>query len=126
VDQFQIQTNGYSALFEGQGVENFSIKSGNNTYHGYVYDLIRNTAFDAWGFFAPALINPYAGHPTKPTEHENEYGIVLSGPVIKDKLFYFGDYTGYRFTHAAHGSDAGRRLYRIRYSVDLRSAYYHL
>jgi hypothetical protein len=99
VDQFQIQTNGYSALFEGQGVENFSIKSGNNTYHGYVYDLIRNTAFDAWGFFAPALINPYAGHPTKPTEHENEYGIVLSGPVIKDKLFYFGDYTGYRFTH---------------------------
>jgi len=98
VDQFQIQTTGYPALYEGQGVQNYSIKSGTNTYHGSVYDFIRNTAFDTWGFFAPAFNNPYAGHPTKPTEHQNEYGIVLSGPIIHNKLFYFGNYSGYRYT----------------------------
>jgi len=98
VDQFQVQTNGYPAMYEGQGVLNFSIKSGKNQIHGSVYDYIRNTAFDTWGFFAPAFVNPYAGHPTKPTEHMNEYGVVLSGPIIKDKLFYFGNYGQFRFT----------------------------
>ncbi|HEY0307095.1 MAG TPA: TonB-dependent receptor, partial [Acidobacteriaceae bacterium] len=98
VDQFQVQTNGYPAMYEGQGVLNFSIKSGNNKYHGSVYDYIRNTAFDTWGFFAPAFISA-AGHPTKPTEHMNEYGIVLSGPIIRDRLFYFGNYGRYDFTH---------------------------
>ncbi|MDR3735006.1 MAG: TonB-dependent receptor [Acidobacteriaceae bacterium] len=107
VDQFQLQTTGSPAMYEGQGVLNFSIKSGNNKYHGSVYDYIRNTAFDAWGFFAPALINPYTettpgvlstGHATKPTQHMNEFGIVLSGPIIRDRLFYFGNYGGFRFS----------------------------
>jgi len=107
VDQFQVETNGYSALYEGQGVQNYTIKSGTNKYHGSIYDFNRNTAFDTWGFFAPALVNPYTettpgvastGHATKPTEHMNEFGIVLQGPIIHDKLFYFGQYGEYRFT----------------------------
>ncbi len=55
VDQFQVETNGYPAMYEGQGVQNYIIKSGTNKYHGSIYEYARNTAFDTWGFFAPAL-----------------------------------------------------------------------
>ncbi len=49
VDQFQVQTIGYSAIYEGQGVMNYSIKHGGNQYHGSVYEFFRNTALDTWG-----------------------------------------------------------------------------
>jgi hypothetical protein len=98
IDQFQLETNGYPAMYEGQGVQNYTVKSGTNKYHGYIYDFNRNTLFDTWGFFSPALLSA-SGKPTKPTEHQNEFGIVLSGPIIKNKLFYFGQYGMFRFTH---------------------------
>ena len=45
------------------------------------------------------------GLPVKPIEHSNEYGVVLSGPLIpfgswKQKLFYFGNYNGFRYSSA--------------------------
>lgn len=103
VDQFQVETTGSSALYEGQGVQNYVIKQGGNKYHGSVYEFFRNTALDTWGFFAPAQINPAVGHAVKPVEHQNEYGIVLSGPLIpfgkwKDKVFFFGNYDGFRYS----------------------------
>ncbi|HVN93385.1 MAG TPA: TonB-dependent receptor [Terracidiphilus sp.] len=104
IDQFQLQTSGYSAVYEGQGVENFSIKQGGSQYHGSIYDFIRNTAFDTWGFFAK-VPNAVTGTPVKPIEHSNEYGIDLSGPLVpfgawKHKVFYFGNYNGFRYTSA--------------------------
>ena len=51
VDQFQVQTSGYSAIYEGQGIQNYTIKQGGNQYHGSVYEFFRNTALDTWGFF---------------------------------------------------------------------------
>jgi hypothetical protein len=97
VNELQVQTSGYPAIYEGQGVQNFDLKRGTNTLHGAVYEYFRNTALDTWGFYAPALINPATGTPTKPAEHMNEYGIVLGGPVIKNRLFLFGNYDGYRY-----------------------------
>lgn len=104
VDQFQVQTSGYSAIYEGQGVQNYTVKTGGNKFHGSAYDFFRNTALDTWGFFAPALTikNPVTGvvNPaTKPTEHENEFGATLSGPIIKNKLFLFANYDEYKFSH---------------------------
>src|SRR5580658_8629705 len=97
VNQLQVQTSGYSAVYEGQGVQNFDLKRGTNTFHGALYEYFRNTALDTWGFYAPALINPDTGTATKPVEHMNEYGIVLGGPIVKNKLFVFGNYDGYRY-----------------------------
>ena len=51
VDQFQVQTSGYSAIYEGQGIQNYTIKQGGTKYHGSVYEFFRNTALDTWGFF---------------------------------------------------------------------------
>ena len=103
VDQFQVQTNGYSAIYEGQGIQNYNIKAGGSKYHGSVYEFFRNTALDTWGFFGPANISPVTGKPVKPIEHSNEYGINLSGPLIpvgswKEKLFFFGNYNGFRYS----------------------------
>jgi len=104
VDQFQVQTSGYSAIYEGQGIQNYTIKAGGNKYHGSVYEFFRNTALDTWGFFG-SVPNPVTGTPVKPIEHSNEYGINLSGPLIplgawREKVFFYGNYNGFRYTSA--------------------------
>ena len=90
VEQFQIETNGSKAMYEGQGVGNFVLKSGTNSFHGGVYEYFRNTALDARGFFPPST----------PVEHQNEFGGKLGGPIKKNKIFFFGNYDGYRFVSA--------------------------
>src|SRR3984885_759114 len=90
VDQFQVETNGAKAMYEGQGVENYVFKSGTNQFHGGVFEYFRNTDFDARGFFAL----------TTPIEHQKEYGATIGGPIQKNKLFFFGNYDGYRFDSA--------------------------
>ncbi|MGA9668959.1 MAG: carboxypeptidase-like regulatory domain-containing protein, partial [Terracidiphilus sp.] len=114
VDQFQLKTSAYSAEYRGLGIENYTIKSGGNQFHGSVYDVLRNTAFDAVGFI-PALDNVataaskaagggnvYVNSPAP--EHMNEYGISLGGPIIKKKLFFFANYLGYRFSTVTNPS----------------------
>ena len=81
VDQFQVQTVGYGAMYEGQGLMNYSIKHGGNQFHGSIYEFFRNTALDTWGWFGK-IPNVATDKPVKPVEHNNEYGIVLGGPLI--------------------------------------------
>ncbi len=116
VEQFQVQTAGIPAQFGGQGVQNYSIKSGTNAYHGSLYEYLRNTIFDTWTFTSkiPTTVAPPGGGApsvcnygspatpscipggVKPREIMNEFGIVLSGPVLKNKIFLFGNYGQYR------------------------------
>ena len=51
VDQFQVETSGAKAMYEGQGMSNYVLKSGTNQFHGGVFEYFRNTDFDARGFF---------------------------------------------------------------------------
>jgi hypothetical protein len=90
VDQFQVATTGSESMYEGQGVSNYIVKSGTNKFHGGVYEYFRNTIFDVRGFFPT----------TVPIEHQNEFGGSLGGPVLKNKLFFFANYDGYRFDSA--------------------------
>lgn len=104
VDQFQVQTSGYSSIYEGQGIQNYTVKAGGNQFHGAIYEFFRNTALDTWGFFGP-LPNPATGLQVKPVEHSNEFGINLSGPLVpfgslKDKIFFFGNYNGFHYSSA--------------------------
>ncbi len=89
IDQFQVLTSGIPANYDGQGITNLVLKSGTNRIHGSVYENIRNTAFDAKGFFTKG--------PT-PVEHQNEYGFTIGGPVLHDRIFYFGSYDGFKIT----------------------------
>src|SRR3984885_10868072 len=104
VDQFNVQSTGYSAIYEGQGIQNYTVKAGGTKYHGSVYEFFRNTALDTWGFFG-SVPNPVTGKPVKPIEHSNEYGINLSGPLIplgawREKVFFYGNYNGFRYSSA--------------------------
>jgi hypothetical protein len=90
VEQFQVAVTGSEAMYEGQGVSNFIIKSGTAKFHGGAYEFFRNTVFDAKSFFSTG----------RSTEHQNEFGANLSGPILKGKLFFFANYDGYRFASA--------------------------
>lgn len=90
VEQFQVETSGAKAMYDGQGVENYVLKSGGNRFHGGAYEYFRNTDFDARGFFAAVL----------PADHQNEFGANISGPIVKNKLFFFSNYDGYRLVSA--------------------------
>lgn len=96
VSQFQLKTSSFSAAYEGLDVENFNIKSGSNKIHGSVYDLARNTVFDAYGFRPPT--STVTGAIYKPPEHMNEYGIEAGLPLIHNKLFFWGAFEGYRYS----------------------------
>ncbi|MGH9851513.1 MAG: carboxypeptidase regulatory-like domain-containing protein, partial [Blastocatellia bacterium] len=87
VEQFQVETSGTGVEFNGQGSENYTIKSGTNRFHGSVFEYLRNTVLDARGFF-PAV---------RPVEHQNEFGATIGGPVLKNKLFFFFSYDGWRY-----------------------------
>lgn len=91
VDQFQVLTNGIPAYYEGQGVENYVFKSGTNGFHGDAYEFLRNTSLDSRGFFAA----------TTPLEIQNEFGGAFGGPILKNRLFFFANYDGYRLRSGA-------------------------
>jgi hypothetical protein len=97
VDQFSVQTSGASTSFSGAGSTNYTIKTGGNQYHGGVFDIIRNTMFDTWGYFSKVPLAS-TGFAVKPGEHQNSYGGTLGGPILKDKLFFFGSYEGFHYT----------------------------
>jgi hypothetical protein len=87
VEQFQVETSGTGVEFNGQGSENYTIKSGGSEFHGSGFEYLRNTSLNARGFF-PAV---------RPVEHQNEFGFTIGGPIIKKKLFFFFSYDGWRY-----------------------------
>jgi hypothetical protein len=101
VDQFSVQTNGASTSFGGAGVTNYTIKSGGNQFHGAVFDYLRNTMFDTWGYFSK-VAQSNTGIAVKPGEHQNNYGGSLGGPILKDKLFFFGSAEGFHLTRLSN------------------------
>ena len=81
--EFKIQTSDYSAEFghSAGAVINASIKSGTNEIHGNLWEYVRNTDLDAKDW----------ENTTVPNYHQNQFGATLGLPIIKNKLFFFGD-----------------------------------
>jgi Carboxypeptidase regulatory-like domain/TonB dependent receptor/TonB-dependent Receptor Plug Domain len=100
VAQFQVVTNNESAEYgrSSGATINVASQSGTNRFHAAVYEFIRNTDLNAAGFFKPLTVsNTGATVPfKKPTFNRNQYGVNVGGPIIKDKLFFFLDYEGFR------------------------------
>ncbi len=97
VQEFKVQTNNFSAEFgrAGGAVINVSLRSGTNQFHGSVYEFLRNTALNATGFFKPTK-RPTDTVAQKPPLTQNQFGVTLGGPIIRDKTFFFLDYEGFR------------------------------
>lgn len=92
IQEFKVQTADFSAeLGRSAGaVLNATIKSGTNGIHGAVWEFFRNDKLDAADWF-----ENNAGI-KKGELRQNQFGASIGGPIIKDKLFYFGDYEGFR------------------------------
>jgi hypothetical protein len=97
IDEFKTQTKGYSAAYGYSSSQvNVSSKAGTNTYHGSLFEYLRNTAADA---------TPHGSTPgvSVPLLRRNQFGYSLGGPVRiphvyngKNKTFFFANYEGFR------------------------------
>lgn len=97
--EFKVQTGAYSAEYghSAGAVVNVSVKSGTNSIHGSAWEYIRNDAFDIheWSSF---------GNKTVPKYRQNQFGGTLGFPIIKDKLFVFGDVEANRIIFGESGN----------------------
>src|SRR5271157_2952841 len=72
---------------------NFVTRRGSNAFHGRIYDDFQNDGLNANSWYNDAIT---ALNPTNPARknllHENDFGASIGGPIIRDKLFFFGSY----------------------------------
>jgi hypothetical protein len=92
IQEFSVLTGGFSAEYGKAtgGVVNAITKSGTKSFHGDLYEFIRNSALDSRDYFSRSGDTPLAQF------RRNQFGAAAGGPIIKDKTFIFGDYEGFR------------------------------
>jgi hypothetical protein len=94
LQEFQIQTKGYSAAYGGGANQiNLSTKSGTKDLHGTAFDFLRNNDLDARNYFDAGIL----------PLHQNQFGYTLGGPVVipkvyngRSRTFFFANYEGSR------------------------------
>ena len=95
LQEFRIQTSTFAPEFGRTPGGQISIvtRSGTNQFHGTVFDYLRNDIFDANDWF-----NGYTNDPPLPKaeERQNDFGGTLSGPILKNRTFFFFSYEGLR------------------------------
>jgi hypothetical protein len=91
VQEVNINQTSYDAEFGGKsgGIINVITKSGNSSFHGSVFEFVRNDIFDAKNFF----VKPTQ---SKPPFKQNQFGGSIGGPIQRNKTFFFADYEGER------------------------------
>ena len=90
IQEVTVQTNNYAAEVgrTAGGVVNIVTRSGTNAFHGSVYEFFRNNIFDARNVFQTTG--------NQPELRQNQYGGSIGGPVLKNKMFFYFDYEGFR------------------------------
>jgi hypothetical protein len=96
IAEFRILTGDFDAEYGGHsgGQVNVVTKSGTNTFHGDVFEFLRNTDLDARNYFSPS----------RGLYNQNQFGGTFGGPLHKNSTFFFADYQGTRLTQ---GVDTG-------------------
>jgi Carboxypeptidase regulatory-like domain/TonB-dependent Receptor Plug Domain len=92
LQEFTVMTSNYSAEYgrNSGGVIMGVTRSGTNSLHATLWEYLRNTDLNARNFFSTS----------KPTLVQNQYGFTVGGPVIRNKLFFFGSYQGTQIRQA--------------------------
>jgi len=121
--EFKMQTSDYSAEFghSAGAVVNASLKSGTNEIHGGLWEYVRNNQLDAndWENKAQGLGVPHY--------RQNQFGGMVGLPLLKNRLFFFGDVEANRivfqesntFMVPGTAGDAAGALYNM-YDGDFR------
>jgi len=89
IQEFRVLSTNYSAEYgrAAGAVVTAITKSGGNTFTGGGYLYVRDDALDARNFFDP---------PEQPEFQMKQFGVSLGGPIVKDRLFFYGNYEGSR------------------------------
>lgn len=92
LEEFRIQTSTFAPEYGRTPGAQVSVvtRSGTNAFHGALFEYFRNDLLDANDWFANSKRLP------KPELRQNDFGGVLGGPIVKDKVFFFGSYEGLR------------------------------
>lgn len=98
LSEFSVQTNNFDARFGGVGgaVVNIVTKSGTNQIHGAAFEYVRNGDLNAINYFATK----------QDLLKRNQFGGVIGGPILKNKLFYFASFQGTTINNVSEGSKA--------------------
>ncbi len=90
IQEFKVQTGQYDAAYGRNAGANVDVvtKSGTNHVHGSAFEYFRNEALNANDYFRKQNLQ------RRPVLRQNQYGLALGGPLVKDKLFWFGSWQG--------------------------------
>ena len=100
LQEFKVQSGNYSAEYGGNAGPNVNIqlRSGTNQVHGTLFEYLRNDKLDARGYFRP---EPFP----KDVLRRNQFGVVVSGPIRRDKTFFMADYEAARASRESAGTN---------------------
>ncbi len=100
IQEFKVQTGNYTAEYGGNAGANVNVqlRSGTNQLHGSLYEFLRNDKLDARNFFRPKQLS-------KDALRRNQYGAVVSGPVVKDRTFFMAGWESQRDVREAAGTN---------------------
>jgi hypothetical protein len=88
VQEFNVEQSGAPAEYgDGGAFINVITRSGTNQFHGTAYEYLRNNDFDARNYFDVGAAPPF---------HQNQFGASIGGPIKRNKMFFFGNYEGFR------------------------------
>jgi hypothetical protein len=103
IGEMTILTNGYNAEYGrgAGGVVNVQLKSGTNALHGTLFEFLQNERLNAntWENNKNGAI--------RGAYKQNQFGVAMGGPIIKNKLFMFGDYQGTRIASNSQALNLG-------------------
>jgi hypothetical protein len=99
IQEFKVQTGLYDASYgrNAGAIVDVVTRSGGNDFHGTVFEFFRNDALNANEFFRNAT------RQKRGILRQNQFGFTLGGPILKDKLHFFGSYQGIRQTNGVGG-----------------------
>ncbi len=100
IDEFRIITNNFDAEYGNYagGQINVITKSGTNQFHGNAFEFLRNTDLNTHNYFdLPGT--------KKGAFQQNQFGGTFGGPILHNKLFFFGDYQGNRKVIGQNGGN---------------------
>jgi hypothetical protein len=97
LQEFTVISNNFDSRygFSAGGVVSVVTKSGTNAWHGDVFEFLRNGVFNAKDYFTK----------TSDNLKQNQFGGSIGGPIVKNKLFIFGNYQGTRASSLVSSSN---------------------
>jgi hypothetical protein len=100
LQEFRVETSSQNSERgrQGNGSVNVVTKSGTNLFHGDAFDFARHHRFNAPSYFA--AVDPVTGEKASDGLVRNQFGGTLGGPIVRDRVFFFGAYQGTRSSQA--------------------------